>query len=198
MRTIGEHWGAGLGASVRQSTFFNLDPSYRAAAALEWNLYPYSISSRRAFTLTYFVGATRFDYESETIFDRSRETLIDQGLIASLDLEQPWGSASFEVETYHFLQQPDDFNVELSADLEYRITRGLSLDVFGSYTRVRSQRFLPKGGASDEEVLLERRALETNYRFWFNIGISYTFGSIYNNIVNARLTGPARGFNTIF
>lgn len=45
----------------------------------------------------------------------------------------------------------------------------------------------PKGDASDEEVLLQRRALETGYRYGTSIGLRYTFGSIYNNIMNPRL-----------
>jgi len=41
-------------------------------------------------------------------------------------------------------------------------------------------------GASLEEILLRRRELETSYYYYFSIGLSYTFGSIYNNVVNPR------------
>jgi hypothetical protein len=41
-------------------------------------------------------------------------------------------------------------------------------------------------------VLLNRRQQATTYRISGDIGISYTFGSIYNNIVNPRF-GNASG-----
>ena len=38
-------------------------------------------------------------------------------------------------------------------------------------------------------MLLQRRQLETSYRYFASAGLSYTFGSIYNNIVNPRFGG---------
>lgn len=198
VKSLGDQWGAGVGASVRQSTFFNLAPSYRAAAALEYNLFPYDLSSQKQLTFTYFLGASRFNYDDETIFFETSETLIDQGFIVSLDLERPWGSANLELDAVHFVQHPSEFNLELNGSIEYRIIRGLSLDLFGGIESIRSQRFLPLGGASDEDVLLERRALNTDFRFFAGFGIRYTFGSIFNNVVNARLSRSRRGFHTIF
>jgi hypothetical protein len=65
--------------------------------------------------------------------------------------------------------------------------RGFSLDLFGRYERVRDQIYIPEGDASDEEVLLRRRALETCYRYDTSVGIRYTFGSTYSSVVNPRL-----------
>jgi hypothetical protein len=41
-------------------------------------------------------------------------------------------------------------------------------------------------GASLEDVLLMRKQLATSYEYYFSIGLSYTFGSIYSNVVNPR------------
>jgi hypothetical protein len=182
---------------MRQSTFFNLEPSYRGAVAAEYNIYPYDESSQRRLTLTYFLGLNRFNYREVTIFDSLGETLVDQGLIASLDLERPWGSASFDLQATHFVQEPSDFNISVRANLEYRILRGLSVDLSGGIESIRSQRYLPASGATPEEILLERRALETDFRFSIGLGLRYTFGSIFNNVVNARLSGSARGFHSM-
>jgi len=43
-----------------------------------------------------------------------------------------------------------------------------------------------KGGATTEEILLHRKELETQYQYYISFGLSYTFGSIYNNVVNPR------------
>jgi len=40
--------------------------------------------------------------------------------------------------------------------------------------------------ATPEEVLLRLRELQSGYEVSFDIGLSYRFGSIFNNIVNPR------------
>jgi hypothetical protein len=51
---------------------------------------------------------------------------------------------------------------------------------------IHDQLYLPKGDASLEDVLLRRRKLATTYEISGNIGIRFTFGSIYNSVVNER------------
>jgi len=36
---------------------------------------------------------------------------------------------------------------------------------------------------------VRQRQLRTSYRYYLAVGISYTFGSIYNNVVNPRFSG---------
>ena len=46
---------------------------------------------------------------------------------------------------------------------------------------------LRAGEATDEEILLRQRELGTEFRYeLFEFGLSYRFGSIYNNAVNPR------------
>lgn len=54
---------------------------------------------------------------------------------------------------------------------------------------IHDQLSLPKGTATLEQVLLRRTMLETNYSYYFSIGLSYAFGSIYSNVVNPRFGG---------
>ena len=51
---------------------------------------------------------------------------------------------------------------------------------------IHDQLSLQKSAVSQEEVILRRRQLEIQYSYWGSVGINYTFGSIYNNIVNSR------------
>jgi hypothetical protein len=66
------------------------------------------------------------------------------------------------------------------------VSRGLSLSLSASGSKVNDQISLPRGDATDEQVLLRQRALATAYRFGGSIGISFTFGSIFNTVVNPR------------
>ena len=198
IRSLGDHWGVGLGSTVRRSTFLNLDPSYRLAGSIEYNIFPYSQSSERALTFSYFLGGTELNYEEQTIFGELSETRPDQGMFVAFDIEQPWGESSLDLEASHFIDDTDLYRVELRGRVDWRIVRGLSINVNGSASLVRDQIYLPNRGATDEEILLGRRALETDARLGFSVGLSYTFGSIFNNVVNSRFANRGGGFHRIF
>lgn len=198
IRTLAPHWGVGVGASSRESTFLNLENSYRAAAAIEYNYFPYSESSEREFTFAYFIGGTSLDYEEITVFDKLEETFTDQGAYIAFGMERPWGEAHLDLQYSHFIDDFDRSRIEFSTDIEYHIVRGLSFDVYAGISRIRDQIYLPKGGATDAEVLVARRQLETDLSFRGGIQLRYTFGSIYNNVVNSRLSSESGGFSRIF
>jgi hypothetical protein len=66
------------------------------------------------------------------------------------------------------------------------MTKNLSVFCEVESQLVHDQLYLAKGDASLEDVLLERRKLATTYEISCQIGFRFTFGSIYNNIVNER------------
>jgi len=51
---------------------------------------------------------------------------------------------------------------------------------------IHDQLSLPKKELTEEEIILQKRILATQYSYYLSIGFSYTFGSIYSNIVNPR------------
>jgi hypothetical protein len=53
--------------------------------------------------------------------------------------------------------------------------------------RVNDQLYLARGDATEAEVLTRQRALATAFRLNGSVGLTFTFGSIYNSIVNPRL-----------
>lgn len=50
----------------------------------------------------------------------------------------------------------------------------------------RDQIYLARGKLSDENTLLRRRQLASKYSYHGGVGLSYTFGSIFNNVVMPR------------
>lgn len=186
-RAVARLWSAGMSADLGTSSFANQDLYARVAGLIEYSLFPYSEFSRRRATLQYSVGVRHFDYEQITIYDRLSEQRADHELELTVQFQQPWGSATVELSGSHYLDDLERNNLSSFVNLNVRLLRGLSLDVRGHYERVRDQIYIPKGDATDEEVLLQRRALETGYRYGTSVGLRYTFGSIYNNIVNPRL-----------
>ena len=76
--------------------------------------------------------------------------------------------------------------LEFWGGLNLQLWRGLSLGVYGQYSKINDQLSLPKAGANLEDVLLQKKMLATNYNYSFSVGVNYTFGSIYSGVINPR------------
>jgi hypothetical protein len=189
VNSLGRHWGAGIDSSVASSTYSNYHVRFRVAPAVEYNLFPYSESTRRQLTFNYGVGVNRNNYFETTIYGKDRETLVDHALTVYLDMRQPWGSTSTAFSVSQHLNDLSKSRLQLYGDLEVRLFKGFSLSTYGSVSRIRNQVNLPMGAATTEEVLVRQRQLATSYSYYMSMGISYRFGSIFNNVVNARFNG---------
>ncbi len=186
-KSRGPHWSVGGTGSLHSSTTDNQRAAIRLAPALEYSLFPYSEFQRRQLTFTYTLGVTDVDYYELTLYGKTQETLFDHSLRISWDLTQPWGNFSLSVAGNQYLHDLSKYSVTTSIDGNFRLFRGFSLNLSADASRVNNQLYLPLGGASEQDVLLELRQLATSYRLSGRLGFSYTFGSIFNNIVNPRL-----------
>jgi len=69
------------------------------------------------------------------------------------------------------------------------------VNVGASYSKVSDQLYLSGEGLTDEQRFLRLRNEATNYRASIRVGLSYQFGSIFNNVVNNRFSrGGGGGF----
>lgn len=185
-KSLGEHWSIGGWVEAESSTYSNMDLYFNLAPAIEFNIFPYSESTRRQLRLMYKIGLVRNDYTEETIFGKLKETLYNESLTAILEIREPWGSMSVSLEGSHYFHDFEKNRLQLSGFLSFRIFRGLSVDIRGRYERIHDQLSLPRGEASLDEVLLRIKELQTAYDYFFSIGFRYTFGSVYSNVVNPR------------
>ncbi|HVL65818.1 MAG TPA: hypothetical protein VM364_01020 [Vicinamibacterales bacterium] len=186
VKSLGDHWAAAVRGRWSSTTFLNQDLAVRAAAGIEYSVFPYRVSARKELTSQLTFGVSHLDYIERTIYGKDNETVGDALFLTRFNAQQPWGSTevAFQVNTY--LHDPGRHRLELDGGLDIRLFRGFSLNMNGSTSRIRDQLYLRAGAATDEEILLRRRQLATGYRYRFSLGFSYTFGSIFNNIVNTR------------
>ncbi len=193
--SLGDHWSFGAQAAVTAATRLNQDLAVRAGPALEYNIFPYFESTRKQLTFLYKVGVAAFQYEEITLFEKTEETRPEHSLNVSASVNQPWGEVSGSLEASSFLDDFSQHRIDLSSRLEIRIVRGLSFDIRGSVARVKDQIYLPLEDISDEDILLERRQLGTDFEYSLDFGLSFTFGSRFNNVVNPRMRmGGGGGF----
>jgi hypothetical protein len=194
VKSLTQHWSAGLVGDASASTFRNYDMRVRVAPGLEYNFFPYSQSTRRMLTLQYTLGADSHDYKEETVFGKLKDKLIDHRLGTSLSLRQPWGTTTASVDLSEYLSDMHKYSVSAFGAANIRLFKGFSFNVFTNLSRTRDQIYLRRGEASTEEILVRQRQLATGYQYFLNFGISYSFGSIFNNIVNPRFGGGGGDF----
>ncbi len=186
VKSINEHWSVGGLVSMSQSTYRNVELAYSVHPAVEYNFFPYSESTRRQLRLLYKIGFNYFDYFEETVYNKMSNRLWNQALSLDLELNEPWGTAEVGLEGSHYFYDFSKNRLNLDAEVTVRIFKGLSFDIEANYSIVHDQLSLAKGDATLEEILLERRELASEYDYRFEIGLDYSFGSIFSNVVNPR------------
>ena len=185
--TLDPHWSAGIRGSLSQTTFRNQDSSLLVAPAIEYDIFPYSESTRRLLTIQYAAGVRTFDYRQETIYNKLSETTGVQTLSSTLSLRQRWGTVSSGFEVASYIPKIDRNHLTWFGDLNLNLYQGLGLNLAFELSSLRDQLYLPLEEATEEEVLVRQRQLATTYRYFYFFGVSYTFGSIYSPVVNPRM-----------
>jgi hypothetical protein len=132
-------------------------------------------------------------YQDTTIYNKLEENLWGQSLEVAMQAVQKWGSINISIGWDNYFNDWAKNNLSLNGSLNLRIAKGLSISLGGGGSLIHDQISLVKGGASTEEILLRRKELETQYSYFTHFGLRYTFGSIYNNVVNPRFGGGGGG-----
>jgi hypothetical protein len=185
-RSLGDHWSLGLDGDLDSSTFDNITLRAGVMPMVEFNLFPYVQYATRQLRIGYGIGAEHSRYNEVTFYDRTRETLGRHEVSLTLDQRQPWGTVQAGVEWSQYLHDLGKSRLEFDGAVSIRLARGFSVEFEGSASRIRDQLSLPRRGATPEEVLLRLRQLQSGHEVNVTFGLSYSFGSIFNSIVNPR------------
>ena len=186
VKSLNDHWSFGPSLSLYGSTYDNLELSATIGPAIEYNIFPYSESTRRELRIQYQLGYRYRNYYETTLLGKNEESLLHHTLQVNLEVKETWGSVGMEVEGQSYLHDLSKNNLKVEAGLHFRIFKGFSCEVRGEYSRVRDQIELPREGATKDEILLQLKRLATTYDLSLEFGIRYRFGSIYSNVVNPR------------
>ena len=186
VKSINEHWSFGGEIDFGSSTFSNHKFQAELIPSIEYNIFPYLQSTRRQLRMLYGIGYSANHYYDTTIYDKISEGLFLHNFKMAYEVRQKWGSIDVSMEASNYLHDFSKNRIELGGHIDIRIVKGLSFNVGGQVARVRDQLSLAKGELSEAEILLRLQEVATGYYYHGSIGISYTFGSIYNNIVNPR------------
>lgn len=189
VKSINKNWSYGIRSSIRSSTFTNRKFSYRVAPAAEFNIFPYSLSLEKQWLFNYSIGFERIKYWEETIYEKMEEDLLNHLLEITYQQKTKWGSFYASLEASQYFHDLSKNRLEFFGSVHFRIIRGLSIHMNGRYSFLQDQLAIVKEEASSEEILLQQRQLSTSYDYRLSLGLSFSFGSPYNNVVNTRFRG---------
>jgi hypothetical protein len=186
VKSLGEHWSVGLKTELQNSTFRNYDFQAEIFPSIEYNLFPYSESTHHQLRFLYGIGASLNQYTDTTIYGKIKENLPKQQLQIAYQIQEKWGSINISLEGSNYLNDFEKNKIELEGIVNIRIIKGLSISLFGGVAKINDQISLPAGDVSEADILLQLQELATAYSINGSVGITYTFGSIFNNVVNPR------------
>ncbi|MEL6945494.1 MAG: hypothetical protein AAFO82_22805, partial [Bacteroidota bacterium] len=187
VRSISDHWSVGFFNSYFSSDYNNIDLDIWVAPALEYNIFSYDDVPMKEFTVAYRIGYLSRSYLEETIYDLMEEQRYRHMLNVDLRMRRPWGNVFAGISSSNYLHDWTKNRVALNGRFSVRVYKGLSINFGGNYEIINDQISLPKGEVSLEDLLLAQRQAATDFEAGMNFGVNYTFGALYNNIVNTRL-----------
>jgi hypothetical protein len=186
VKSIDDHWSYGLSTDLNASSYNNISLLAAVAPAVEYNVFPYSASTRRQLRVLYKVYYERAYYIEETIYGKVQEDLGKQALSVTWVARERWGSVTTSLSGSHFFHDFTKNRLALTCDLSLKLAKGFSFTLSGQAFMLHDLLSPAKGQASYEDILLRRKRIDTQYNYYFSFGLQYSFGSIYSNVVNPR------------
>jgi hypothetical protein len=183
-RKLSDHLALGGWLYYNTSDYSNVRYGFSLGPKLEFDVVPYSEYARHKVyvRLVPFVGyASYFD---TTLYNKLSQLAAGNELRLGVTLNRSWGSVSFSADGSHYFHDFTKNRLSLYASGSLRVIAGLSLSLSGGYSFIHDQLSLRKTGVTEEERLLRLREMATSYSYWASVGITYTFGSAFTNIVN--------------
>ena len=194
VKSITDHWSLGYDITVSRSTFNNYKFLNVIKPEIEYNVFPYKSVNTKLLTIRYGIDFSQAQYFDTTIYGYTHQSLVGQGIDVAFTFNQKWGTINVSGNYHNYLSNANYYNFGLGGGVNIRITGGLSFNIFTFGSILRDQLYLPKGFATQQEILTRQRQISTNYNIYSYFGISYRFGSKLNNFVNPRFEGGGGNF----
>ena len=198
VRSLTDHWSYGVSANAGRSEYNNQDFYAGGRASVEYNFFKWKEATDHQFVAIYAIGPTYNLYHSQTIYFKDSETLPQHQFILANTTKERWGSVDVSVSFSQYLQDLSKTNASIGGQVNINITKGLGVNIGGVASSVHDQLFLARGTLSQGDILTRQRALATSFSYFSFVGLSYTFGSIFNTIVNPRLDKLSGGSSFSF
>ena len=126
---------------------------------------------------------------SNKIYLKLKESFFAQNLSSIVSFTQTWGSINLGVFWRNLMHDWRKNNLSFNGAVTMRLYKGLNMAFWGNYSFVRNQINIRKGEASIDQLLAKNREILSSYDFNAGVGLSYRFGSKFNDAVNPAFNG---------
>lgn len=179
VKSISDHWSYGGTLYLGASSYNNLDRSISVMPGIEYDIFPYSQSTRKQLRILYSIGYNYFNYTDTTIYLMTEEGHAQHSINVGYAVVQKWGTIDLSSEYSNYLYDWSKNNISIFGNFSFRVLKGLSLNFGGGASILHDQLGLPKnrrhnrrdtpsekGTGHPIPVLGELRSL---LHFWFHV-----------------------------
>lgn len=186
VKSLSPRWSAGIRSNSFGSIKNNYDYSISAGPAIEYNIFPYEESFKHQVRFQYGVQSVYNNYSDTTTLLKTEELIFKHSMSVTGGVNKEWGNGYIYITYSNYLHDFELYNLTIGGRIDYRIYKGLSVNLRTSASIIHDQINLRLEGATTDEILTQQYALKSGYKYSFSVGLTYSFGSIYNNVVNTR------------
>ena len=186
--SVGKKLAVGYFSTYFSSTVQNLVNSTSFYPTIEYNFFPYDEATHRQLRLNYRIGGRYVDFYTITYLNKLNDWYFLHSLVLSYKQVEKWGSFKCDIGTFQYFSKEKFYRVNISPNISWNIARGLNWNFGGNFSIVNDQYFLRKDDVSADAILLGQAQLKSSFSYYIYTGISFSFGSMYNNVVNVRFS----------
>jgi hypothetical protein len=183
-RKLSNHLALGGLFWYSTSDYDNVRYGFLLGPMLEYDFVPYSEYVRHKVYVRLNPCAAYGSYFDTTLYNKLSEFAVSNAAVLGATLTRTWGTVALSASGSHYLHDFSKNRLSLYGSVSLRVIAGLSVSLSGGYNFIHDQIALRKTGATEEERLLRLREMATSYSYWTSVGVTYTFGSAFSNIVN--------------
>lgn len=195
VKKLNEQIAFGTGANFNNSIYSNLKTQFTAGPKIEYSIFPYKKFNNIRWVIGYAIDARNNNYYDTTIYLKTKEFFFAQEANSIFSNTQEWGSINLGIFWRNLMQDWQKNNLSFSGAISLKVAKGLNMAIWGNYNFVRNQINIRKGDATIDQLLAQNREILSNYNFDIGVGMSYRFGSKFNDAVNPSFKGMSYSIN---
>ena len=176
-RMLNRHVAVGVRASAANDEHSNLLVSARAGPVVELSLFQYREHRHRDVRLTCSLAGIRNDYYDTTVFGVTSEFLVRSEIASRVNFTQEWGEVGLSATWGNYLHDFGLNRVTIGTDVSVELGAGFEFGFKGKYAFIHDQVAVRE----DPEEEYEK---PTDFSYSASVGLTYTFGSVYSDVVN--------------
>jgi hypothetical protein len=183
-RKLSNHLALGGRFLYNTSDYNNLRYSFAIGPNLEYDIVPYSEYVRHKVFVQFIPTVQYESYFDTTLYNKLSEYRVQNAAVLGATLTRSWGTVGLSASGSHYVHDITKNRLSLYGSVSLRVIAGLSVSLSGGHNFIHDQLSLRRAGATEEERLLRLREMATGYSYWTSVSVTYTFGSVFSNIVN--------------